>query len=156
MASSTESFIIPLDQDPHISHRNETMDNSISSPPSCSRSLSPRLSLTLPLWGNSQWMSKVYTLSISETNEHIQLGEAQRKSFVAGEWCALHIGNCYVPLGGALFSSSLIIPNVSSLWTPSSETVTEHTLWRRCLNFKTEVPSSVLSTHSIDTPIQCN
>lgn len=79
------------------------------------------------------------------------------------ELCALHIGECYVPLGGALFRTNLIIPNVSSLWTHSSETVTKHTLQRQCLSFKTEVPPAVLSirwimfdSFTFNTPIPCD
>lgn len=75
----------------------------------------------------------------SQENESIQLGTVLKKSFFAVEKCAVHIGDYYVPQGGASDSTNLIILNVSSLWTQSSETGTEYTLQRQCLNLMSEL-----------------
>lgn len=60
----------------------------------------------------------------SEANEDIQLGTVQRKSFVAVE-----------EKKGASDSTNLIIPNVSSLRTESTETAAEYTPQRQCFDF---------------------
>lgn len=58
----------------------------------------------------------------------------------SSQWklCEVHIGDYYIPLGGASDSINLIIPNVSSLWAESSETGTEYTPRRQCLNLESE------------------
>lgn len=47
----------------------------------------------------------------------MQLSIAQNKQSGAVELFAVHIGDYYVPLGGASDSTNLIKPNGSSLWT---------------------------------------
>lgn len=77
----------------------------------------------------------------------MQLSIAQNKQSGAVELFAVHIRDYYVPLGGASDSTNLIKPNVSSLWTQSSEIGTEYTVQRQCLILKSEalLPYSVLT-----------
>ena len=139
-----------MDRDPHISHRNETTDNSISSPPSHSRSPSPCLSLSLSLSllhlspcpipsGTRREDGRLQRMCFNQRQMRIYSRvRCGRNDSSQWKLCEVHIGDYYIPLGGASDSINLIIPNVSSLWAESSETGTEYTPQRQCLNLESE------------------
>lgn len=72
----------------------------------------------------------------SGANEDIQLGRTQKREFVAVEHLAEHLKDYFVPLNGASDGTSLIILNITPVWSVPSETSTQHTLQMHCLTFK--------------------